>query len=89
MNEGDYLEMVNQLKIKFDENERKVKIVMESNIQLKKHIMACYGLSKMVHILDDSIDQQEREFIFSTLRSYLSDVIEQDILCCPQVRVTV
>tara|TARA_R110000803_G_scaffold17781_1_gene47788 strand:+ start:491 stop:766 length:276 start_codon:yes stop_codon:yes gene_type:complete len=83
MNENEYLEAMNQLKEKFDANEKKVTNVMEQNIQLKKHLMVAYGLSKMVDILDDSADEYERNYIYGNLRQYLSEVIEQDILCMP------
>ena len=56
---------------------------MEQNIQLKKHLMVAYGLSKMVDIMDDSADEHERNYVYGNLRQYLSEVIEQDILCMP------
>ena len=83
MNENDYLEAMNQLQEKFNANEKKVNAVMEQNIQLKKHLMVAYGLSKMVDIMDDSADEHERNYVYSNLRQYLSEVIEQDILCIP------
>ena len=47
MNEGDYLEAMNQLKDKFQENDKKVKNLIEQNIQLKKDLMTCYGMVRM------------------------------------------
>ena len=82
MNENDYLDAMNQLKKKFDENEKKVEIFIKENIKLKKHIMVLYGLCKMCDMLDSSSDVMEREFCYSQMRGYLSDVIEQDLLSC-------
>ena len=72
MNENDYLEAMNQLQEKFNANEKKVNA-----------LMVAYGLSKMVDIMDDSADEHERNYVYSNLRQYLSEVIEQDILCIP------
>ena len=82
MNENDYLELVNQLKRKFDANEKKVNLFIEQNRVLKKHIMVLYGLCKMCDMLDDQSDLMEREFVYQQMRVYLSEVIDSDILCC-------
>ena len=83
MNENDYLDLVNQLKKKFDENEMKVNIFIKQNIKLKKHIMAIYGICKMTDVLDDLSDPQEKEVIYSYLIEYIQNVIDKEILSCP------
>lgn len=87
MNENDYLELVNQLKKKFDENEMKVNIFIKQNIKLKKHIMALHGFCKMFDRLDEYVDTQEREFVLGHMMSYLSDVIDNEILSCPSINL--
>ena len=82
MNGNEYLELVNQLKKKFDENETKVNIFIKQNIKLKKHIMTIYGITRMLDRLD-YVDANEREFIYGLLMSYITDVIEKEVLTCP------
>ena len=81
MNEGDYLEAMNQLKDKFQENDKKVKNLIEQNIQLKKDLMTCYGMVRMLDMNQPfSLDSEECSFFISQLRSFLSHVIETEIL---------
>jgi len=87
MNENQYLELVNQLKVKFDENEMKTNIFIKQNIKLKKHIMAFYGMLKMLDRIE-YVDPNEREFIYGNMMSYIVDVIEKEVLCCPSYNMS-
>ena len=87
MNENEYLELVNQLKKKFDENEMKVNIFIKQNIKLKKHIMTFYGIARMLDSLD-YVEANEREFIYSHMMSYISDVIDKEVLSCPSYHLS-
>ena len=41
MNSSEYLEMANQLKTKFEENEKLVNRIIENNVDLKKKNNGC------------------------------------------------
>lgn len=69
MNEGEYLEMANQLKEKFEDNEKKIKKYISKYNQLYKTMAICYGLLRSYI---DSTDMAEHDFTLSELRSYLS-----------------
>ena len=69
MNEGEYLEMANQLKQKFEDNEKKNKKYINNYNQLYKTMAICYGLLRS-HI--DSTDMAEHDFALCEIRSYLS-----------------
>ncbi len=69
MNEGEYLEMANQLKQKFEDNEKKIKKYISKYNQLYKTMAICYGLLRS-HI--DSTDMAEHDFTLQEIRSYLS-----------------
>ena len=81
-NENMYLEMVTQLKEKFDENELKVERITRNNINLKKNIMVAYSLAR---IMDEGefIDVSDYKVFLEMLRGHLSRVIEMDIIRCP------
>lgn len=81
MNDNDYLEMVNQLKEKFDKNEIIVNNFIKANIDLKKDLMMAYSL---VRIIDDEefIDSRDIGVMLTMLRGILSNIIETKVLCC-------
>ncbi len=80
MDEGIYLELVTQLKAKFDENERKVKKIQRQTISLKKDIMMAYSL---VRIMDEPnfVDANDYRVFIELLRGHLSHVVENKIMC--------
>jgi len=82
MLESEYLDMVKQLKDKFDENEVRVASVTRDNINLKKNIMVAYSLAR---IMDEGefIDVSDYKVFLEMLRGHLSRVIEMDIIRCP------
>lgn len=81
MNEGEYIEAMNQLRDTFQENEIKMKNFIEQNIQLKKDLMTCYGMVRMLDMNQPfSLEAEESSFFISQLRSFLSHVIETEIL---------
>ena len=81
MNENQYLEMVNQLKEKFDKNEVIVNNFIKANIDLKKDLMMAYSL---VRIIDDEefVDSRDIGVMLTMLRSILSNIIETKVICC-------
>ena len=74
MLEGEYLELVNDLKCKFDEKDREVLRTSEINKELKKIILSVYGF---IRVMDHNtnVDFEVREMV-EILRSYLSDVYD-------------
>lgn len=84
INSGQYLEMANQLKEKFDENEKMMNQIKKQNMDLKKDIMTAYSLIK---IIDDQeyVDGADIGVMVTMLRSILSDSIENKVVnseCC-------
>jgi hypothetical protein len=78
MNENDYLELVNQLKVKFDVIEKKeidYKIKIQ---QLTKKLCGIYGISRC---LDQMIDDRPQivDFLITTIRSELSEILFVDL----------
>ncbi len=69
MNEGEYLEMANQLKEKYEDNEKKIKKYIGKYNELYKTMAICYGLLRSYI---DSTDMAEHDFTLSEIRSFLS-----------------
>ena len=81
-NDGQILEMSNHLKELYDIKENQVEKLKEENLQLKKVVMSCYGV---VRLLDQQfnnilLDADTNSYIIEALRSYLSNVVEYEIL---------
>ena len=79
MNEGEYLEMVNQLKKKYDENELRVKEVRENYELLVKEVVSVYGVFRLIDKLIDYEQEIDTEIrvLCSALRSQLSELYEE------------
>ena len=78
MNENDYLELVKQLKDKFDLVE-KHEIKAKKKIQeLTKKLCGLYGMSRC---LDELIGDRPEivDYLISTIRSELSDILFVDL----------
>ncbi len=81
MNSAEYLEMANQLKEKFEKNEKLVNRIIENNVDLKKKIMVAYSL---IRIIDSGefIDSSDAQVFIEMLRAHLSKIVEMDIIRC-------
>lgn len=82
MTDGEMLEMSNHLKELYDKKENEVEKLKEENLNLKKVIMSCYG---SIRLLDQQwnnilLDRDTNCHIIEALRSYLSDIVEYEIL---------
>lgn len=81
-NEQEYLDMTNHLKDLYDKKDKELEKVKELNLDLKKIVMTCYGSIRLLDqnfhnlLLDDSCNQ----LIIESLRSFLSDFVEYNIL---------
>ena len=75
-------DMAEHLKSLYDIKEAEIEKLREQNITLKKVIMSAYG---SIQLLDQNfcnilLDEQANKFIIESLRSYLSDIVEYEIL---------
>ena len=83
MNEGDYLDMVNQLKVKYDEVESKMDSILRMEKIIKKDLIVAYGVARLLdHLMDTSVVPYDNEIIvlIEMLRGILSDSIDKHIL---------
>jgi|TARA_E500000318_G_C3540410_1_gene204383 predicted AAA+ superfamily ATPase len=83
MLEGEYIELTNQLKKKFDENEATVNKLKAILDEVRKSIFCFYGLARALdNLIDDDDDAiLEVKTISSILRHELSDSVNKMI--CP------
>ena len=80
MLESEYLELVNQLKSKFDELEIKEKKQKKQFIEMTKKLSVAYGAARMVDEMTiDCQLPQIMEFLISVCRSTLSDVMFDEV----------
>ena len=76
MNEGEYLEMVNQLQEKFNLNELENNRIKEGYIGLKKNFISLYGI---IRILDMSEDI-DHDAVIDAARTFASSIYDEFIL---------
>jgi hypothetical protein len=81
-NEQEYLDMTNHLKELYNVKDKELETLKEKNLDLKKVILSCYG---SIRLLDQNfhnllLDSDCNQYIIESLRSYLSDVVEYNIL---------
>ena len=88
MLEGDYLELVAQLKEKYDEITSKLDKVELMEIDMKKDMMTAYGVVRLLdHLISNSLVGYDNEIItiVEVLRGLLSDCMDKHILEIPMV----
>ena len=84
-NEQNYIDMVNQLKIKYNYFEKQNQDLKDEMNDLKKDIMVIYGLVRTTDnflnniILDDSTNQI-LDFLIESIRGLCSGIIDAHIL---------
>ena len=83
MLEGEYIELTNQLKQKFDENEATVNKLKAILDEVRKSIFGFYGLARALdNFIDDDDDAVlEVKTLSSILRHELSECVNKMI--CP------
>ena len=81
MNEGLYLEAMNQLKEINDERDRQSKKHKDELLQLKKEMITVYGVVRLLDNLYEHSEDGEIEIkiLIETLREYLSQFTEDNI----------
>ena len=80
--DGEVYNMAEHLKELYDIKEKELEKIKEENLELKKVIMSCYGT---IRLLDQQwnnilLDRDTNNYILEALRSYLSNVVEYEIL---------
>ena len=83
MNEGEYLELVGQLKLKYDEIEEKMATVARLETIIKKDLITAYGVVRLVdHLLDTNPIGYDNEMVvlIEMLRGVLSDSVDKHII---------
>ena len=70
MNEQEYLELTNQLKLKFDENEKKTNRAIQNYNELYKVVTICYGLIRTY--IENNEDYSIYDLFLAEAREYLS-----------------
>ena len=86
--EQDYLDMVNQLKEKYDEITSKLDKVELMEIDIKKDLMTAFGVVRLLdHLISTSLVGYDNEIIVivEVLRGLLSDCMDKHILEIPMV----
>tara|TARA_A100001391_G_scaffold114814_1_gene77643 strand:+ start:1058 stop:1363 length:306 start_codon:yes stop_codon:yes gene_type:complete len=78
MKEGMYLDAMDQLQKKFNENEEVIEKLKAKNTALLKDIISAYGVIRLIdnYIEPDEISYEVKTLI-DCLRGHLSDIVEQ------------
>ena len=82
-NEQMYLDMVGQLKDKFDEVEQKLDTIEKRDKQLRKDFITAYGTIRLLdHLISNSPVGFDDEVVImvEVLRGFLSDCVDNHIL---------
>ena len=74
-NEQMYLDMVNQLKVKYDEMEYVIQKMKRNDLDQKKIIWTCYGILRIVDITLHS-DEEFTAMLIQSLRGMLSEIFD-------------
>lgn len=75
-NEQMYLEMVNQLKVRFEEMDNEVRRLKKNDLEQKKIIWSCYGILRIIDITFHS-DPDFNLLLIQNLRGMLSEVFDE------------
>tara|TARA_R110000796_G_scaffold240937_1_gene362192 strand:+ start:45 stop:299 length:255 start_codon:yes stop_codon:yes gene_type:complete len=83
MNEGEYLELVGQLKLKYDEVEAKMSSIERLEKIMKKDLITAYGVVRLLdHLIDTNPVGYDNEVVVlvEMLRGVLSDCVDRHLL---------
>ncbi len=83
MMEQDYLDMVGQLKLKYDEIEAKMNSIERLEKIMKKDLITAFGVVRLLdHLMDTSVVPYDNEIVVlvEMLRGVLSDCVDRHIL---------
>jgi len=87
MNDGMYLEAMNQLKEINDKREKESIKQREELLELRKELISAFGIVRLIDMMyqDSGEPINEISILIETLREYLSQFVEAKIIC--EVRV--
>ena len=77
--EQDYLDMVGQLKLKYDEIEAKMNSIERLEKIMKKDLITAFGVVRLLdHLMDTSVVPYDNEIVVlvEMLRGVLSDCVD-------------
>jgi len=83
MLEGEYLDLVKQLKDKYDEIEAKLESIERRDKELRKDFISAYGIARLLdHLIDINPIGYDNEIVVlvECLRGFLSDSIDKNVL---------
>jgi peroxiredoxin family protein len=83
MNEGMYLEAMNQLKEINEKRDKEYEKLKEENLDIKKELISCYGVVRMIDMMYSDTEEPVLEIgiLIESLREYLSQYTENKIIC--------
>jgi len=74
MLEGEYLELVDDLKKKFEKKEEEINVIKERISYLEKDLLTAFGMIRIIDYFCSSTDtDEELKVLISSLRTYLSE----------------
>ena len=87
MNDGMYLDAMNQLKEINDKREKETIKQREELLELRKELISAYGIVRLIDMMYQDAGEpiNEISILIETLREYLSQFVEAKIIC--EVRV--
>lgn len=82
MNDGMYLEAMNQLKEINEKREKELEKLKEDNMEIKKELISCYGVVRMIDMMYSNTEEPVLEIgiLIEGLRDYLSQYTEHNII---------
>lgn len=81
MNEGEYLDLCNQLKDLNDERDNESKQIKEKLNSYKKELLTIYGFIRTIsNMLDPNDIDTEIYMLIEILRGKVSELVEEEIL---------
>jgi cellobiose phosphorylase len=83
MNEGMYLDAMNQLKEMNEKREKETEKHKQELLNLKKELISAYGIVRLIDMMYSDADEPigEISLLIETLREYLSQFVENKIIC--------
>ena len=83
INDGMYLDAMNQLKELNDKREKESEKQKRELTDLKKELISAYGIVRLIDMMYSDADEpiNEISILIETLREYLSQFVENKIIC--------
>ena len=83
MNDGMYLDAMNQLKEINEKREKETEKHKRELVDLKKELISANGIVRLIDMMYSDADEplNEISILIETLREYLSQFVENKIIC--------